>query len=169
MRETTRWKRPDDAELRQMLSDEQYEVMINQATERPFTSEHLANGREGIFVDAATGEPLFTSFDKFDSGTGWPSFTRPIAEDAVTTCTDTSAGMVRTEVRSASGDMHLGHVFNDGPADRGGMRYCINGVALRFVPIDDLEKEGYGHLLPEMHERRKYEPHKNPRKRPYPT
>ena len=161
MRETTRWQRPDDAELRQMMSEEQYEVMVNNATESPFTSEHLENGREGIFVDAATGEPLFTSFDKFDSGSGWPSFTRPIQDDAVVEKQDTSHGMVRTEVRSASGDLHLGHVFEDGPKECGGRRYCINGVALRFVPVEDLEKDGYGYLLPEMHERRKYEPHKN--------
>lgn len=151
-----------------MLTDEQYDVMVNGGTERPFTSSYLEHGEEGIFVDAATGEPLFTTFDKFDSGTGWPSFTRPISEDAVTTCQDTSAGMIRTEVRSASGDMHLGHVFDDGPREHGGKRYCINGVALRFIPVQDLEKDGYDYLLPEMHERRKYEPHKNPRKSPYP-
>lgn len=161
MRETIRFQRPDEAELRNMMSEEQYEVMVNGGTEKPFTSHYLEDGREGLFVDAATGEPLFTSYDKFDSGTGWPSFTKPISEDAVTEKEDTSAGMVRTEVRSAGGGMHLGHVFDDGPKECGGRRYCINGVALRFIPVEDLEKDGYGYLLPEMHERKKYEPHKH--------
>lgn len=160
MREVTRFQRPDDAELRQMLSNEQYDVMVNGGTEKPFSSHYLENGKEGIFVDAATGEPVFTSYDKFDSGTGWPSFTKPISEDAVTEHADASAGMERTEVRSASGGMHLGHVFDDGPVECGGKRYCINGAALRFIPIEDLEKDGYGYLLEEMHERHKYEPHK---------
>lgn len=160
MREVTRFQRPDEAQLKQMLSQEQYEVMVNGGTESPFSSHYLEHGREGIFVDAATGEPLFTSYDKFDSGTGWPSFTRPIDDDAVATREDLSHGMNRTEVRSASGDMHLGHVFDDGPQECGGKRYCINGVALRFVPVEDLEKEGYGYLTAEMHERKKYEPHK---------
>lgn len=161
MRETIRFQRPDEAELKNMMSEEQYEVMVNGGTEKPFSSHYLKDGREGIFVDAATGEPLFTSYDKFDSGTGWPSFTKPISDDALTEKEDTSAGMIRTEVRSAGGDMHLGHVFDDGPQECGGKRYCINGVALRFVPVEDLEKDGYGYLLPEMHERKKYEPHKN--------
>ena len=156
MRETTRFQRPDEAQLKQMLSEEQYEIMVHGGTEEPFSSHYLEHGREGIFVDAATGEPLFTSYDKFDSGTGWPSFTQPISDEVVTTREDTSHNMVRTEVRSASGDMHLGHVFDDGPEECGGKRYCINGKALRFIPVEDLEKDGYGFLLPEMHERKKY-------------
>lgn len=161
MRETIRFQRPDQAELKEMMSNEQYDVMVNGGTEKPFSSHYIENGKEGLFVDAVTGEPLFTSYDKFDSGTGWPSFVNPISKEAVKELNHVDEGDDRTEVRSGVGDFHLGHVFDDGPKDRGGKRYCINGVALRFIPVEDLEKDGYGYLLPEMHERKKYEPHKN--------
>lgn len=156
MRENIRFKKPDQAQLAELLSEEQYDVMVNGATERPFTSEYLKNDREGIYVDAATGEPLFTSYDQFDSECGWPSFTQPIDPECITQHIDSSHGMVRTEVRSCAGDFHLGHVFRDGPKERGGLRYCINGKAIRFVPVDDLEVEGYSYLLPYMLERKKY-------------
>jgi methionine-R-sulfoxide reductase len=125
-------------------------VMDFNGTERPFDNAYWNNHEPGIYVEARTGEPLFASTDKFDSGSGWPSFTRPIAIDAVAERSDDSAGMSRTEVRSARGNAHLGHVFNDGPRDRGGQRYCINSCALRFIPRDRMEAEGYGayvHLI----------------------
>ena len=126
------------------LSPEQYQVTQRNGTERPFTGEYWDNKQPGIYVDVVSGEPLFASVNKFDSGTGWPSFTKPIEEDNVTAKRDFSHLMIRTEVRSAHGDSHLGHLFNDGPRSEGGLRYCINSASLRFVHLDDLETEGYG-------------------------
>jgi peptide-methionine (R)-S-oxide reductase len=129
------------------LSPDQYTVTQKNGTERPFTGEYWDNHEPGIYVDVVSGEPLFASVDKFDSGTGWPSFTRPIREpngsDNVIEKRDLSHLMIRTEVRSAHGDSHLGHVFNDGPRSEGGLRYCINSASLRFIHLDDLEAEGY--------------------------
>jgi peptide-methionine (R)-S-oxide reductase len=129
------------------LSPEQYRVTQQSATERPGTGEYLDNKAPGIYVDIVSGEPLFASSDKYESGCGWPSFTKPIAPAHVSELKDATLGMVRTEVRSTHGDSHLGHVFNDGPRDRGGLRYCINSASLRFVPRDRMEAEGYGEYL----------------------
>lgn len=133
------------------LTPEQYRVTQESATERPGTGALLYNKKPGIYVDIVSGEPLFASSDKFDSGCGWPSFTKPIeapgASSNVKELQDRSYGMVRTEVRSAHGDSHLGHVFDDGPQDRGGLRYCINSASLRFVPREDMEAQGYGAYL----------------------
>jgi len=126
------------------LSPEQYRVTQQDGTERPFANEYWDNKKPGIYVDVVSGEPLFASVDKFDSGTGWPSFTKPIERENVVENTDDRYGVARTEVRSASGDSHLGHVFPDGPKEAGGLRYCINSASLRFIPLDDLEREGYG-------------------------
>jgi peptide-methionine (R)-S-oxide reductase len=131
----------------QKLSPEQYRVTQQNGTERPGTGEYLHNKEPGIYVDTVSGEPLFASSDKFESGCGWPSFTKPIEPANVNELRDTSHGMTRTEVRSAHGDSHLGHVFPDGPRDRGGLRYCINSAALRFIHRDDMEAEGYGAYL----------------------
>ncbi len=139
---------PDDAELRQALADEQYRVVREGATERPFSNPYDRLFEPGIYVDVTSGEPLFASSDKFDSGCGWPAFSRPIVPDVVTERLDRSFGTLRTEVRSRAGDAHLGHVFTDGPAADGGLRYCINGAALRFVPLDRMDDEGYGYLKP---------------------
>jgi peptide-methionine (R)-S-oxide reductase len=127
------------------LRPEQYYVTQESGTERPFTGEYLDNHEPGIYVDVVSGEPLFASVDKFDSGTGWPSFTKPIDGDNIVEKSDHRHIMVRTEVRSRHGDSHLGHVFNDGPRSEGGLRYCINSAALRFIHRDNLEAEGYGH------------------------
>ena len=132
------------------LTREQYRVTQEGATERPGTGEYLHNEEPGIYVDVVSGEPLFASSDKFDSGSGWPSFTKPIEPANVNELTDTDHGMVRTEVRSAHGDSHLGHVFPDGPRDRGGMRYCINSAALRFIPREDMEAQGYAAYLDQV-------------------
>jgi peptide-methionine (R)-S-oxide reductase len=126
------------------LSPEQYHVTQENGTERPFTGEYWDNHEPGIYVDVVSGEPLFASVDKFDSGSGWPSFTRPIEGTNLVEKRDFSHLMIRTEVRSAGGDSHLGHVFTDGPRDQGGLRYCINSAALRFIHLDDLEAQGYG-------------------------
>jgi peptide-methionine (R)-S-oxide reductase len=126
------------------LSPEQYQVTQKNGTERPFTGEYWDNKQPGIYVDVVSGEPLFASVNKFDSGTGWPSFTRPIESANVIEKRDFSHLMIRTEVRSAHGDSHLGHVFSDGPRDEGGLRYCVNSASLRFIHLDDLEAEGYG-------------------------
>ncbi|HWS52382.1 MAG TPA: peptide-methionine (R)-S-oxide reductase MsrB [Microbacterium sp.] len=126
------------------LTHLQYEVTQQDATEPPFRNAYWNTHDDGIYVDVVSGEPLFSSTDKFDSGTGWPSFTKPIDADAVTTRTDRTLFMKRTEARSAVADSHLGHVFDDGPRDAGGMRYCMNSAALRFIPADRLEEEGYG-------------------------
>lgn len=129
------------------LTPEQHRVTQTDGTERAFTGEYWDMKEPGLYVDVVSGEPLFSSDDKFDSGCGWPSFTQPLIDDHVTERTDTQFGMVRTEVRSAHGDSHLGHVFPDGPRDRGGLRYCINSASLRFIPLARLEAEGYGDFV----------------------
>src|SRR6218665_907251 len=126
------------------LTNAQYEVTQQDGTEPPFRNAYWNNHDDGIYVDVVSGQPLFSSTDKFDSGTGWPSFTKPIEADAVTTRTDRKLWMTRTEARSTGADSHLGHVFDDGPVADGGLRYCMNSAALRFVPADDLAEEGYG-------------------------
>ena len=138
---------PDDEELRESLTDIQYAVTQLNETERPFMNEYDDEFRKGIYVDIVTGEPLFSSEDKFDSGCGWPSFSKAIAPEVVNEKEDTSHNMNRTEVRSRVGDSHLGHVFNDGPAESGGLRYCINSASIRFIPYENMEEEGYGFLL----------------------
>jgi peptide-methionine (R)-S-oxide reductase len=126
------------------LSAEQYRVTQRSGTEAPFQNAYWNNKEPGLYVDIVSGEPLFTSLDKFDSACGWPSFTKPIEPENVIERPDTTHGMIRTEVRSSYGDSHLGHVFPDGPREAGGLRYCINSASLRFIPVDQLEKEGYG-------------------------
>lgn len=148
LEQSSAYSRPSDQEIRSMLTEERYRVTQENATERPFSGEYDQLFEPGIYVDVVTGEPLFLSADKYDAGCGWPSFSRPIDADAVVESSDTSYGMNRTEVRSRIGDSHLGHVFSDGPAALGGMRYCINSASLRFVPYAEMEKEGYGDLLP---------------------
>ena len=137
-------RKNDKSQLRERLTPLQWEVTQNGATERPFVNEYDEEFRKGIYVDITDGTPLFISSRKYNSGCGWPAFTRPISSDLITEHTDTSFGRVRTEVRSASSGAHLGHVFPDGPASEGGQRYCINSASLRFIPIEDMEKEGYG-------------------------
>ena len=132
------------------LTPEQFRVTQQNATERPGSGAHLDNEEPGIYVDIVSGEPLFASSDKFESDCGWPSFTKPIVPAHVNELRDTAHGMIRTEVRSTHGDSHLGHVFPDGPADRGGLRYCINSASLRFVHRDDMEAEGYGAYLDQV-------------------
>jgi peptide-methionine (R)-S-oxide reductase len=129
------------------LNEEQFRVTQHSGTERPWTGEYNDNKAEGIYVDVVSGEPLFASSDKFESGCGWPSFTKPIEAAHVNEISDRTHGMVRTEVRSAHGDSHLGHVFEDGPQDKGGLRYCINSASLRFVPREEMEEQGYGEYL----------------------
>ena len=141
------YSKPDDAALRSKLTPEQYAVTQKNATEPAFHNDYWNEHRPGIYVDITTGEPLFVSTDKFDSGCGWPSFSKPIDRKLIQEKTDTSHGMVRTEVRSAAGDAHLGHVFTDGPADKGGLRYCINSASLRFIPKDKMKAEGYGDYI----------------------
>lgn len=135
------------------LTPEQYRVTQKNATEQPGTGAYLHNDEPGIYVDIVSGEPLFASSDKFESGCGWPSFTKPIEPSNVNELRDASHGMIRTEVRSTHGDSHLGHVFPDGPAERGGLRYCINSASLRFIHRDDMEAEGYGEFLDQVEER----------------
>ena len=131
-------------ELRERIGDLAYEVTQNAATERPFTGEYDNFFERGIYVDVVSGEPLFASTDKFNSGCGWPAFSRPISKDSLKENSDMSFGMIRTEVRSAAADSHLGHVFDDGPRELGGLRYCINSAALKFIPLDEMEAAGYG-------------------------
>ncbi len=142
----TKYSKPDKKDLKKRLSGLQYRVTQENATEPPFANEYYKEKREGIYVDITTGQPLFSSRDKFDSGCGWPSFTGPLDDSLVAEKSDRSHGMARTEVRSRTGDAHLGHVFNDGPGP-GGLRYCINSASLRFFPKEDLVKEGYGEYL----------------------
>lgn len=141
------YKRPDDTSLKSRLTELQYHVTQEGGTETPFENRYNKNQEKGLYVDIVTGEPLFRSKDKYDSGSGWPSFTRPIHPDVVTYREDRNHGMVREEVRSRVGDSHLGHLFKDGPRDRGGHRYCINSAALLFIPLEEMEREGYGFLL----------------------
>lgn len=141
------WKnfqKPEHEKLKEMLNEEEFDVTQACGTEPPFHNAYWDEHRAGIYVDKISGEPLFSSADKFDSGTGWPSFTKPIHAELVTERSDLSLFLPRTEVRSKMGDSHLGHVFPDGPQDKGGLRYCINSASLRFIPKEDLEKEGYG-------------------------
>lgn len=142
--DTNSYQRPDEATLKATLTEEQYMVTQHAATERPFVNAYDSEFRKGIYVDITTGQPLFVSSDKYDSGCGWPAFTRPISDSLIEYTTDTSHGMTRTEVRSRLGNAHLGHVFEDGPKDRGGLRYCINSASLRFIPIEDMDSQGYG-------------------------
>ncbi len=130
------------------LSEEEYRVTQQDGTERPFTGALTDNKAVGLYVDVVSGEPLFTSMDKYDSGCGWPSFVKPVEDEHINELRDISHGMIRTEVRSTHGDSHLGHVFTDGPADRGGLRYCINSASLRFIPVEALDDEGYGEYAP---------------------
>lgn len=145
------YRKKSDEELRRVLTREQFAVTRNNATEPPFRNEYFNNDRPGIYVDVTTGEPLFLSTDKFDSGCGWPSFSRPIKEELIQEKQDFSHGMRRTEVRSKTGDAHLGHVFTDGPKEQGGLRYCINSASLKFIPEQDMEAQGYGKYLPLLH------------------
>lgn len=138
------YEKPTLEEIKQSLSDLQYRVTQQNDTEPPFSNDYWDNHQKGIYVDVVTRAPLFISSDKFDSGCGWPSFTRPIDQNAMAEKKDTSHAMVRKEVRSRIGDSHLGHVFNDGPKDSGGLRYCINSASLKFIPQEEMEAQGYG-------------------------
>lgn len=140
-------KTDSDAALRAKLTPAQYYVVKECGTEPPFHNAYWNNHEAGIYVDIVSGEPLFSSLDKFDSGTGWPSFTKPISNDHVTERADRLLGVLRTEVRGKQSDSHLGHVFEDGPSDKGGLRYCMNSAALRFIPVAKLQEEGYGQFL----------------------
>ena len=143
-------------ELKKKLTPEQYNVTCQSGTEPPFHNAYWNNHKPGIYVDLISGKPLFSSLDKFDSGTGWPSFTKPLVQENLKSQNDSSLGMDREEVRSKDSDAHLGHVFDDGPAAAGGLRFCINSAALRFVPVEKLKEEGYGEYLPlfEKHEKK---------------
>lgn len=144
------YPKPDDATIRDMLTDLQYDVTQNEATERSFNNIYHDHKEPGVYVDIVTGEPLFSSRDKYDSYTGWPSFTRPISDDVILEFEDKKLVYVRIEIKSRSGESHLGHVFDDGPSWGGGLRYCINSASLRFVHLDDMEDQGYGYLVSEV-------------------
>jgi peptide-methionine (R)-S-oxide reductase len=148
--DVTRYKK--DAMAVESLTPEQYRVTQENGTEHPGSGEYLDNDEPGIYVDIVSGEPLFTSSEKFESGCGWPSFSKPIDETYINELRDTGLGMIRTEVRSTHGDSHLGHVFTDGPLERGGLRYCINSASLRFIPVEEMEKEGYGDYINQVEE-----------------
>ena len=152
------WSKPSDEELRKQLTDLQYRVTQEAATERPFTNEFHDKHDHGLYVDIVSGEPLFSSLDKFDSGCGWPAFAKPLEGTEIEEEKDDSHGMVRTEVRSKLADSHLGHVFNDGPKELGGLRYCINSASLRFIPVEQMEAEGYGKYLKRFVEAGVYTP-----------
>ncbi len=139
-----KYRKPSQGELERKLTDMQYKVTQKNKTEPPFQNEYWNNKEKGIYVDIVTGEPLFVSTDKFESGCGWPSFTKPIDKKSIVYKRDSTFGMERTEVRSKDGDSHLGHVFNDGPLDKGGLRYCINSASLKFIPLSKMDSEGYG-------------------------
>jgi peptide-methionine (R)-S-oxide reductase len=141
------WKAKDKNTLKKELTPLQYKVTQEQGTEQPFKNEYWNEKRDGIYVDVTSGEPLFSSLDKYDSGTGWPSFTKGIHDDNMNTKLDLDLGLPRTEVRSKTGNSHLGHVFDDGPKDKGGKRFCINSAALKFIPLEEMEKKGYGKYL----------------------
>lgn len=141
------FKKPEHQKLKEMLNEEEFDVTQSCGTEPPFQNAYWDEHRDGLYVDRVSGEPLFSSKDKFDSGTGWPSFSKPVDPALVTERSDLSLFLPRVEVRSKNADSHLGHVFPDGPRDKGGLRYCINSAALRFIPKDELEKEGYGEYL----------------------
>ena len=140
-------EKPSPAELKQKLTPMQYEVTQNSGTEPPFRNEFWDNHKHGLYVDVVSGEPLFSSLDKYDSGCGWPSFTRPLVETEIVELKDNTHRMERIEVRSKTADSHLGHVFNDGPVSKGGLRYCINSASLRFIPVEEMEKAGYAAQL----------------------
>lgn len=143
----TNYQKPSDEQLKAMLTPIQYKVTQQEGTESPFNNEYDGEKREGIYVDLVSGEPLFSSTHKYDSGTGWPSFTQPLESENIELHEDRRLFTTRTEVRSKHADSHLGHVFTDGPKDRGGLRYCMNSASLRFIPKEELEKEGYGEYL----------------------
>ena len=143
----TEYKKPADSELKQKLTPTQYQVTQHEGTERPFQNEYWNNHEAGIYVDIVSGEPLFSSLDKYDSRTGWPSFTKPLVAENITTKPDHALFMTRTEVRSKHADSHLGHLFDDGPQPTG-QRYCMNSASLRFIPVSKLVEEGYGQFLP---------------------
>ena len=143
---TTPYRKPSDSELKQKLSPMQYKVTQHEGTEPPFRNEYWDNHEAGIYVDVVSGEPLFSSLDKYDSGTGWPSFTRPLVPENIKTKTDRTLLMSRTEVRSANADSHLGHVFDDGPRPTG-LRYCMNSASMRFIPVRELAAQGYGEYV----------------------
>ncbi len=154
----TEYVKPSDAELKKTLTPMQYQCTQQAATEKPFDNAYWNNKREGIYVDIVSGEPLFSSTDKYDSGTGWPSFTKPIDDAAITTRPDHELSVERTELRSKKANSHLGHLFDDGPKDKGGKRFCVNSAALKFIPVEEMEAKGYGRylsLFPKKQERKK--------------
>jgi peptide-methionine (R)-S-oxide reductase len=143
----SKFKKPTEQELKSKLNPIQFEVTQHEGTERPFQNEYNENNQPGIYVDIVSGEPLFSSLDKFDAGCGWPSFTKPLIKDHLVEKVDNRFMMSRTEVRSKYADSHLGHVFPDGPRDKGGLRYCMNSASMRFIPAEKLQEEGYGEFL----------------------